>query len=171
MSLPIPPWEPLSEPLLADQRGTYDRMRAACPLARSPRGVTLFRHADVVAAAAAPSTFSSAVSVHRMVPNSLDQPEHTAFRAAIDPFFTPERMEALEPRFRRIAREIVGGLPRGITVDAVTEIGSPLAVRAQANWLGWQGIEAASASNGKCRSGGPLDRVARGHRPPKAVAG
>ena len=141
MSLPIPPWEPLSEPLLADQRGTYDRMRAACPLARSPRGVTLFRHADVVAAAAAPSAFSSAVSVHRMVPNSLDQPEHTSFRAAIDPFFTPERMEALEPRVRRIAREIVGGLPRGITVDAVTEIGYQLAVRAQADWLGWQGIE------------------------------
>jgi cytochrome P450 len=76
-----------------------------------------------------------------MVPNSLDQPEHTAFRAAIDPFFTPERMEALEPRVRRIAREIVGGLPRGITVDAVAEIGHPLAVRAQADWLGWRGIE------------------------------
>ena len=76
-----------------------------------------------------------------MVPNSLDQPEHTAFRAVIDPFFTPERMEALEPRVRRIARELVGRLPRGITVDAVTEVGYPLAVRAQADWLGWQGIE------------------------------
>jgi hypothetical protein len=53
-----PPWEPLSEPVLADQRGTYDRMRAACPVAESPRGVTLFRHADVVAAAADPATFS-----------------------------------------------------------------------------------------------------------------
>jgi cytochrome P450 len=67
-------------------------MRAACPLARSPGGVTLFRHADVVAAAADPSTFSSAASAHRNVPNTLDPPEHTAFRAAIEPFFTPERM-------------------------------------------------------------------------------
>lgn len=141
MSAPIPPWEPLSEPVLADQRGTYDRMRAACPVARSPRGVTLFRHADVVAAAADPATFSSAVSARRMVPNSLDQPEHTAFRVAIDPFFTPERMGGLKPRVRRIAHEIVGALPRGATVDAVTEIGYPLAVRAQADWLGWQGIE------------------------------
>ena len=127
--------------MLADQRGTYDRMRAACPLAKSPRGVTLFRHADVVAAAANPVTFSSAVSAHRMVPNSLDQPEHTAFRAAIDPFFTPERMAGLEPRVRRIAHEIVGALPRSAIVDAVTEIGYPLAVSAQADWLGWQGIE------------------------------
>jgi cytochrome P450 len=116
-------------------------MRAACPVARSPRGVTLFRHADVVAAAADPATFSSAVSAHRMVPNSLDQPQHTAFRAVIDPFFTPERMGGLEPRLRRIAHEIVGALQRGAIVDAVTEIGYPLAVSAQADWLGWQGVE------------------------------
>lgn len=141
MSAPIPPWEPLSEEVLADQRGTYDRMRAACPVAESPRGVTLFRHADVVAAAHDPATFSSAASAHRMVPNSLDPPEHTAFRAIIDPFFTPERMQALEPRVRRIAGDIVSALPRGTTVDAVTGIGYPFAVRAQADWLGWQGIE------------------------------
>lgn len=141
MSAPIPPWEPLSEPVLADQRGTYDRMRAACPVARSPRGVTLFRHADVMAAAGDPRTFSSAVSAHRMVPNSLDPPEHTTFRAAIDPFFTPERMRALEPRVRKIARAIVDDLPRGTTVEAVTGVGYPFAVRAQADWLGWQGIE------------------------------
>lgn len=141
VSKPIPRWEPLSEPLLEDQRGTYDRMRAACPLAESPRGVTLFKHADVVAAAADPATFSSSVSAQRMVPNSLDPPEHTAFRAAIDPFFTLGRMQALEPRVEKIAREIIGTLPRNATVDAVTDIGYPLAVRAQAEWLGWQGIE------------------------------
>jgi cytochrome P450 len=141
VSAPIPPWEPLSEPVLADQRGTYDRMRAACPVARSPRGVTLFRHADVVAAAADPVTFSSAASTHRMVPNSLDPPEHTAFRTVIDPFFAPARMRELEPRVYRIARELVASLPRDATVDAVTGIGYPFAVCAQADWLGWQGIE------------------------------
>lgn len=141
MSASIPPWEPLSEAALADQRGTYDRMRAACPLAESPRGVTLFRHADVLAAATDPARFSSAVSAYRQVPNALDEPEHTAFRAAIDPFFAPERMAALEPRLRNIAREIMNALPRDVTVDAVTDIGYPLAVRAQAEWLGWQGIE------------------------------
>jgi cytochrome P450 len=137
----IPAWEPLSEEALTDQRGTYDRMRAACPVARSPRGVTLFRHADVVAAAADPVTLSSAVSAHRQVPNNLDPPEHTAFRAIIDPFFAPERMRALEPRLRVCAREIVGALPRQTNVDAVTRFGYPFAVRAQADWLGWQGAE------------------------------
>lgn len=140
MSTPIPPWEPLSEPVLQDQLGTYDRMRAACPMAQSPRGVTLFRHADVVAAAEDPATFSSS-SGHRAVPNTLDPPEHTAFRALIDRFFTPERMSALEPRIRDIALKLVSALPRGVAVDAVREIGYPFAVRAQADWLGWQGIE------------------------------
>ena len=141
MSQPIPAWDPLTEAVLADQRGAYDRMRDACPVARSPGGVTLFRHADVVAAAADPSTFSSAASAHRNVPNTLDPPEHTAFRAAIEPFFTPERMQTLEPRLRTIAGEIISGLPRDATVDAVIDIGYPFAVRAQADWLGWQGIE------------------------------
>lgn len=141
MSAPIPPWEPLSGSVLADQRGTYDRMRAACPVAESPRGVTLFRHGDVVAAAADPVTFSSAASAYRMVPNSLDPPEHTAYRTVIDSFFTSDRMSALEPRVRSIAREIVGTLPRNRTVDAITDIGYPFAVRAQADWLGWQGTE------------------------------
>jgi cytochrome P450 len=116
-------------------------MRSSCPVAESPRGVTLFRHADVVAAANDPAAFSSAASAHRMVPNSLDPPEHTAFRDVIDPFFTPDRMAALAPRVRRIAAEIVDVLPRGKTLDVVTGFGYPFAVRAQTDWLGWQGIE------------------------------
>lgn len=57
----------------------------------------------MVAASADPVTVSSAASGHRMVPNTLDPPEHTTFRAIIDPFFTTERMRALEPRVRTIA--------------------------------------------------------------------
>lgn len=141
MSTSIPPWESLSDPVLQDQLGTYDRMRAQCPIAQSPRGVTLFRHADVVAAAHDPATFSSSASGYRAVPNSLDPPEHSMFRAIIDPFFAPERMRALRPRIDRIADALVHSLPRGVTVDAVKEIGYPFAVRAQAEWLGWSGIE------------------------------
>jgi cytochrome P450 len=137
----MPTWEPLSPDALADQRGTYDRMRAACRCARSPRGVTLFRHADVVAAALDPSTLSSAVSAHRQVPNSLDPPEHDAFRAAIEPFLSIDRVRALEPRLRAIARDLLSAQPRGATVEAVTGFGYPFAVRAQAEWLGWQGAE------------------------------
>lgn len=141
MSRPIPTWEPLSPEVLADQLGAYDRMRAACALAESPRGVTLFRHADVVAAARDPQTFSSAASARRAVPNTIDPPEHAAWRGIIDTFFAPAHIAALEPRVRAIADAIVAALPRGTVVDAVGQIGAPFAVRAQTEWLGWQGIE------------------------------
>lgn len=141
MSMPIPPWEPLSPEVLADQLGTYDRMRTACALAASPHGVTLFRHADVVAAARDPRTFSSAASARRAVPNAIDPPEHAAWRAIVDPFFAPARIAALEPRVRAIADAAVAALPRGTVIDAVAEIGAPFAVRAQTQWLGWHGIE------------------------------
>ncbi|HSB24654.1 MAG TPA: cytochrome P450 [Burkholderiaceae bacterium] len=139
--MPIPPWEPLSPEVLADQLGTYDRMRTACALAASPHGVTLFRHADVVAAARDPRTFSSAASARRAVPNAIDPPEHAAWRAIVDPFFAPARIAALEPRVRAIADAAVAALPRGTVIDAVAEIGAPFAVRAQTQWLGWHGIE------------------------------
>ncbi len=141
MSKPIPVWEPLSPEVLADQLGAYDRMRAGCALAESPRGVTLFRHADVVAAARDPQTFSSASSARRAVPNALDPPAHAAWRELVDAFFAPAHVTALEPRVRAIADAVVAALPRGTNVDAVAEIGAPFAVRAQTDWLGWQGIE------------------------------
>lgn len=141
MTCPIPAWEPLSPEVLADQRGTYDRQRAICPLARSPRGVTLFRHADVVAAAHDPQSFSSAVSPRRAVPNGMDPPDHAPWRALVDSFFAPALITALEPSVRAIADAVVAALPRGTVVDAVAEIGNPFAVRAQTAWLGWQGIE------------------------------
>ncbi|WP_231694912.1 cytochrome P450 [Ottowia caeni] len=141
MSGSIPAWEPLSPEVLADQLGTYDRQRTACALARSHRGVTLFRHADVVAAAHDPQTFSSAVSARRAVPNGMDPPEHAPWRALVDDFFAPARIAALEPRVRAIADAVVAALPRGTVVDAVAELGNPFAVRAQTAWLGWQGIE------------------------------
>ena len=144
MTRPIPEWEPLSQQAQADQVATYDAHREACPLARSPRGVTVFRHADVVAVAADPVTFSSGASEFRQVPNTLDPPEHYAYRALIDPFFSPDRMAALEPAIQSVARDVIAGLgdAADITVDAVHDIGYQFAVRATAAWLGWQGSEA-----------------------------
>lgn len=98
---------------------------AACPDGQVATRRHVVPAADVVAAAADPVTFSSAASAHRMVPNSLDPPEHTAFRAVIDPYFTAERMAALEPRIRQVAHDVVGRLPRGTTVDAVTGMSYP----------------------------------------------
>lgn len=135
----IPDWEPLDDAAQADQVRMYDAYREDTPLARSPRGVTVFRHEDVVAVAADPVTFSSGASERRQVPNSLDPPEHAAYRAATDPFFGAERIAELEPGVRRIAADLVATAPE--TIDAVHDLGYPFAARAQARWLGWTGTE------------------------------
>lgn len=97
----------------------------------------LCRHADVVAVAHDPATYSSAVSRHLQIPNGLDGDEHATFRPLVDSFFTDDRMRELEPGLTALAREVVAALPRDREVDAVAEIGTPYAVRATCAWLGW----------------------------------
>ncbi|MEZ5087476.1 MAG: hypothetical protein R2722_14935 [Tessaracoccus sp.] len=115
-----------------------DAQRETCPVVRDSDGtVTLLSHEDVRAAALDPGTFSSAVSAHRALPNSLDGAEHRAYRALIDAYLTDDEVAAQEPQCRDHAAAIIGALPRGTTVRTVLDIGTPYAVRAQSTWLGW----------------------------------
>ncbi|PBB09161.1 cytochrome P450 [Kocuria sp. WRN011] len=115
----------------------YDELRSRCPVARDTSGAwTLFTHADVTAAALDHESFSNAVSRHLQVPNGLDGPTHTVFRALVERYFTPERMSALEPVVQRVATDLVGQLEVPGSIDAVA-VGSRFAVRAQTAWLGW----------------------------------
>ncbi len=95
------------------------------------------RHADVVAAANDPDTYSSGVSRHLQVPNGLDGPSHRAARDLVDHFFSRDRMAALEPVVEAVAAQVLGGAPYGVEVDAVGDLGARFAVRAQSRWLGW----------------------------------
>ncbi len=121
-----------------DLRWILDRQRSTCPVTRTPDGVvTLLAHADVKAAALDPETFSSAVSAHRALPNSLDGAEHQAYRGLIDTYMTADAVAAQEPQCRAHAAAIVADLPRGVTIRTVLDIGTPFAVRTQSTWLGW----------------------------------
>lgn len=95
------------------------------------------RHADVVAAANDPETYSSRVSHYLQVPNGLDGPCHRSARELLDPFSSPARLEALEPVVNAVATELLANLPYGVEVDAVGDLGARFAVRAQSRWLGW----------------------------------
>jgi cytochrome P450 len=120
-----------------DRRAADDATRARCPVARVDDSWMVLRHAEVVAAATDPTTYSSAVSTHRAIPNSLDGVEHAAYREIVDRFLTPERVAREEPRSRALAAHLVDGLPRGATVKTIASIGVPFAVRSQSAWLGW----------------------------------
>lgn len=121
-----------------DLRLQLDAQRAKCPVMRSPDGtITLLAHADVRTAASDAATFSSSVSSHRALPNSLDGEEHLAYRSLIDTYFTDDEVAAQEPQCRAHAATIVAALSRDSTVSAMNDIGTPFAVRAQCTWLGW----------------------------------
>ncbi|WP_444663678.1 cytochrome P450 [Cellulomonas sp. CW35] len=130
-------WNPRGPRVRRDPVAAYDALRAQCPVARGPDGAwTVFTHADVMRVALDHETFSNAVSRHLQVPNGVDGPAHTAYRAAVERFFTPERMRELEPVVGRVAQALVGGLVVPGAVDAVA-LGARFAVRAQSAWLGW----------------------------------
>lgn len=121
-----------------DPRAYADEWRPRHGVVRNVQGEwVLLSHRLVVQAALDPSRFSSAVSSHVHIPNGLDAAEHTAYRQALDGFFTPAALAPLHDRLRRVAAELVASLPRGTGIDAVSEIGARFAVRAQSAWLGW----------------------------------
>jgi cytochrome P450 len=131
-------WDPRSPAVLEDQIGAYDEMRARCPVAHSEYlGWSVFRHAEVAAVLADHETFSNAVSTHLNVPNGMDPPEHTRYREIVDRYFTAELVDAFEPECRRIARELVAGLPRGERAKMMSEFAEVFALEVQSAYLGW----------------------------------
>lgn len=133
-----PDWDPKSEEALRDQRAAYDDMRGKCPIAHSDfMGWSLFRHEDVMRVLQDHETFSNAVSQHLSVPNGMDPPEHTEYRRIIEPYFSPEKMNAFEPVCREVARRAVQDLASRGEVEFMSSAALPFAVGVQCAFLGW----------------------------------
>jgi len=121
-----------------DLRAYTDELRPGHRVVRNVQGEwVLLGHDLVVQAARDDEVFSSAVSNHVQVPNGLDGAEHTAFRVVLDRFLSAEALAPFYPVFHRVAADLAVSLPRGVTIDAVTDVGTRFAVRAQSAWLGW----------------------------------
>ena len=132
-------WDSRDPAVQRDQLAAYDAMRARCPVAHDDYlGYTLFRHEDVRYALDHPEQFSSRVSTrHVAVPSGMDAPEHTAFRAINDRYYTPQRLAGFAPRFRAIIRNLVAALPRGQAVDVMDGFAQRYAMRIQNAFMGW----------------------------------
>lgn len=131
-------WDPRSPEVLTDQIAAYDEMRGRCPIAHSDfLGWSVFRHAEVLRILNDHRRFSNAVSVHLNVPNGMDPPEHTRYRAIVDRYFEPAIIDAFEPKCRGIARELVAGLPTGELVRMMSEFAEVFALRVQCAFMGW----------------------------------
>lgn len=131
-------WDPRSEKVSRDQRAAYDKMRERCPVAYSElMQWSLFRHEDISRVINDHETFSNAVSEHLSVPNGMDPPEQTVYRQVIDPYFSPQRMDAFEPACREISADLVQSALAGGEVELMADLALPFAVRVQCAFLGW----------------------------------
>ncbi|AMN47338.1 cytochrome P450 [Steroidobacter denitrificans] len=131
-------WDPRSAEVLRDQRAAYDSMRERCPVAFSEfMHWSLFRHEDIERALLDHETFSNAVSQHLTVPNGMDPPEHTAYRAIIDRCFTPERVDAFAPVCRGIAADLVRNMLGRDEVELIADLALPFSVYVQCAHLNW----------------------------------
>lgn len=135
---PRPDWDPRSAQVQADQRAAFDELRERCPVAWSESmHWSVLRHADVMRVLQDHETFGSAVSQHPAVPNGYDPPQHTAYRRALDPFFSPERMKQFEPVCCEVVANTVGQALALRDLEINHEFALPFAVRVQCAFLGW----------------------------------
>src|SRR6478735_8947011 len=133
----MPDWDPRSSAILDDQRFAYDEMREQCPVAYSEfLNWSLFRHEDIAEVLARQDIYSSA-SKHRAVPNGMDAPEHTSYRAALEPYFVSERMDAFEIDCRNVAIELIQALPTNQDLEFSGAFALPFALKSNCAFLGW----------------------------------
>ena len=131
-------WDPRSPEVLADQIATYDAMRASCPVAHGAQGNwTVFGHEDTIRVLDDHETFSNAVSAHVAIPNGMDPPEHTAFRALVDRYFDDEHIAAFEPVCRSIVARHLDGLRGQRDLEVMGDLAEPVVNALACAFMGW----------------------------------
>ncbi len=124
----------------------YADLREQCPVAfsRAWGGFwALTRYADVAAALADPSTFVTSVQnvvprlafTGRRPPLHLDPPEHTPYRKALNPLFSPRRLQTLEVPARAFAADLLAPMLARGHGDICEEFSSHLPVQVFGEWM------------------------------------
>lgn len=124
----------------------YKDLRARCPVAHTDAlggFYAITRHADIAKVLAEPQTYVTSVQniipkvafTGRRPPLHLDPPEHTPYRAALNPLLTAERIAPLEPAIRRIARELLAPMLARGGGDVCEDYAAFLAVQVFGHWM------------------------------------
>jgi len=126
----------------------WDELRKKCPIAHTERfnGVYLpTRYEDVRAVAYDPEHFSSRRVVVREMPPpnnngappiTSDPPRHRLARLALLPPFTPQAIDKLIPRTRRICNDLIDGFAGKAGCDAAVDYAQHIPVKIIAHMLG-----------------------------------
>lgn len=139
-------FDPLVPETFDSAHAQYAELRARCPVAHSSAygGFwALTKYDDVARALSDPGTFVTSKQnvvpkvafTGRRPPLHLDPPEHTPYRAALNPLLTPERVARLEPVVRRYAVELLEPMIARGEADICEAFGSHLPVRVFGHWM------------------------------------
>ncbi|MBS2039887.1 cytochrome P450 [bacterium] len=113
-------------------------MRSKCPVVNHGDGSwSVFDHKQTLEVLLNPQAFSNAVSSHLNVPNGMDPPLHGKYRALIDPYFSPQRMDGFEPLVREIALKLVSALPVSSPIEISQGFARQFAMEVQCAFTGW----------------------------------
>lgn len=124
----------------------YADLRARCPVAHSDAWGgfwALMSYEHVRAALSEPATFITSKQnvvpklafTGRRPPLHLDPPEHTPYRRALNPLLKPDRIAALEPAIRKMARELMAPIVARGSGDICEDYSSHLTIRVFAEWM------------------------------------
>ncbi|WOB07653.1 cytochrome P450 [Piscinibacter gummiphilus] len=139
-------FDPLVRETFDSAHAQYAELRARCPVAHSDAygGFwALTKYDDVARALSEPGTFVTSKQnvvpkvafTGRRPPLHLDPPEHTPYRAVLNPLLTPERVAKLEPMVRRYAVELLDPMITSGEADICEAFGSHLPVRVFGHWM------------------------------------
>lgn len=133
-------WAPIVEDRVRTVDDVYGPLREGCPVLRSSTDAywVALRHEDVLAITRDTDTFSNVAPLYetRRPPLESDPPEHTAYRRMLNPYFSSERMAALEPVVRRFTDQMLQPLIHKGQADVAQELTHPLPSRVLCALLG-----------------------------------
>lgn len=139
-------FDPLQPETFESAHADYARLRAECPVAHSDAygGFwALTRHGDVVDVLSQPHRYITSVQnvvpavafTGRRPPLHFDPPQHTPYRAVLNPLLSTEAVARLEPMARAYVAEELTPLLQAGGGDICNDFGSTVPVRVFARWM------------------------------------
>ncbi|MFY0579764.1 cytochrome P450 [Cystobacter fuscus] len=151
-------YNPMLPAVQADPYPYYATLRENAPVYFNEQlgWYIVSRYEDVIAITKNPAVFSSARAVVRpeqldaaekVAPTAVrafrrgillseDPPLHTKTRSVVSRAFTPKRIAEMEPRIRRLARELISQLPHSGEFDLIKDLAEPLPLIVIAEMMG-----------------------------------
>lgn len=139
-------FDPLQPETFDSAHADYARLRRECPVAHSDAygGFwALARYDDVATVLTDAQTYITSVQnvvprvafTGRRPPLHLDPPEHTPYRAVLNPLLTAERMALLEPAIATCARQFLQPLVARGRGDLCADYAAHVPVRVFGHWM------------------------------------